>query len=58
MDVREIRELAERFSLDQIEQCIGQQIETDANVCLRNESTEKIINELSKAPFIRKRIGP
>ena len=54
MDVREIRELTERFSPDQIEQCIGQQIETGANVCLRSESTEKVINELAKAQFIRK----
>jgi hypothetical protein len=53
MDIKEIRELAQRFSPDQIEQCIGQQLETGANVCLRNESTEKVINELAKAQFIR-----
>jgi hypothetical protein len=27
--------------------------ETGANVCLRDEATEKIINELAKAQFIR-----
>ena len=53
MDIKEIRELARRFSPEQIEQCIGQQIETGANVCLRDEATEKIINELAKAQFIR-----
>jgi hypothetical protein len=53
MDIKEIRELAQRFSPDQIEQCIGQQLETGANVCLRSESTEKVINELAKAQFIR-----
>jgi len=53
MDIKEIRELAQRFSPEQIEQCIGQQIETGANVCLRDETTEKIINELAKAQFIR-----
>jgi len=56
MEVREIRELAERFSPGQIEQCIGKQLETGANVCLRSESTEKVVNELAKAQFIRKLI--
>jgi hypothetical protein len=49
MDIKEIRELAQRFSPGQIEQCIGQQIETGTNFCLRDETKEKIINELAKA---------
>lgn len=53
MDVKEIRELAQRFSPEQIEQCIGVQIETGTNVCLRDESSEKVINELAKAQFVR-----
>jgi uncharacterized protein YoaH (UPF0181 family) len=52
-DVKEIKELTKRFTPEQIEGCITQQIETGENICLRNESAEKIINELSKAEFIR-----
>ncbi len=55
-DVKEVRELAKRFSPDQIERCISQQLQTGTNVCLRSESGEWVINELAKAEFIRKRI--
>lgn len=54
MDVREIKELAKRFSPEQIEGCITQQIDTGRNVCMRNESTAAIIDELSKAAFVRR----
>jgi phosphoribosyl-ATP pyrophosphohydrolase len=53
MDVREIKELAKKFSPEQIEGCIGQELETGANVCLRDESSEKVVNELAKAQFVR-----
>lgn len=53
IDIREIKELTKRFSAEEIEGCIAQQIETGENICLRNESSEKIINELSKAEFVR-----
>jgi uncharacterized protein YoaH (UPF0181 family) len=52
-DIKEIKELTKRFTPEQIEGCITQQIETGENICLRNESAEKIINELSKAEVIR-----
>lgn len=52
-DVKEIRELAKRFTPEEIESCITQQLETGKNVCLRNPSTEYIINELSKAGFVK-----
>ncbi len=53
LDLGEIRDLAKRFTPEQIEGCITQQVETGENVCLRDASSEKIINELSKAAFIR-----
>jgi len=53
MDISEIKELARRFSPEEIEGCITQQLETGENICLKDESTERIINELSKARFIR-----
>ncbi len=57
MDVKEIKELAKKFSPEQIEGCITQQLETGKNVCLKNPSAEYIINELSKAEFIKKLMG-
>jgi uncharacterized protein YoaH (UPF0181 family) len=53
IDIKEIKEIAKRFSPEQIEGCITQQIDTGENVCLTDESAEKIINELAKAQFIR-----
>lgn len=56
MDIREIRELAKKFTPEQIEGCITRQIKTGENVCVMNSSTEKIINELAKAQFVRVRL--
>jgi len=53
IDVREIKELAKRFSPEEIEGCISQQIETGENICLKDSSSERIINELSKAEFVK-----
>ncbi len=53
MDVKEIRDLAQRFTPGEIEGCISDQLATGENVCLRNASTEQVINELSKAQFVR-----
>jgi len=51
--LKEIRELAVRFTLEQIEGCIMQQIEEDTNICDVKGTTDHVINELSKAEFIR-----
>lgn len=53
MDIREIRKIAERFTPEEIEGCITRQIETGKNICIESEATDKIVNELSKAVFIR-----
>lgn len=52
-DIGEIKELAKKFTPEQIESCITQQIDTGENICLKTESAEKIINELSKAGVVR-----
>jgi hypothetical protein len=57
MNVPEIRDLAKKFSPDQIEECITQQIETGENVCLRDYSTQVVVGELAKAEFIKKLMG-
>ena len=56
IDLKEIRELAAKYSPDQIESCITQQIETGQNVCLADSDSVRIVNELAKASFIRKRM--
>jgi hypothetical protein len=53
LDIKQIKEIAKRFTPEQIEGCITKQIETGENVCLRDENSEKIINELAKAEVIR-----
>lgn len=57
IDIKEIKEIAKRFSPEQIEGCITKQIETGENICLRSQSAEKIINELAKAEFVKVLMG-
>lgn len=54
--IKEIKELATKFSPEEIEGCISQQLETGENICLRDESSERIISELAKAQFVRQLI--
>ena len=53
MNIRGVRDIARKFTPEQIEDCITRQIETGKNICKTNASTEAIINELSEAEFIR-----
>ncbi len=53
LDIAEIRELADRFTAQDLELCINQQIEQGKNVCKKGSHTEKIVNELAKANFVR-----
>jgi hypothetical protein len=53
MDIKNIREIAKKYTPEQIEGCISKQIETGKNVCLTDATSEKIINELSKAGVVR-----
>jgi len=53
-DIKDIKELAKKFTPEQIESCITQQIKTGQNVCLTDKSTEKIISELAKVSYIKR----
>lgn len=53
MHIKEIRELAKRFTPEQIENCITHQMQEGTNVCDMSGPTEHVINELSKAGFVR-----
>ena len=52
IDIKEIRELARRFTPEEIESCISQQLREGENVCVAGP-TEEVLNELSKAEFVR-----
>lgn len=53
-DIKELKKLAKKFTPEQIEGCITQQIETGENICLKDQSAEKIINKLSGAEYIKR----
>ncbi|MBM4144984.1 MAG: hypothetical protein FJ240_01735 [Nitrospira sp.] len=53
MDTRLIKDIARKYTPEQIEGCITQEIETGRNICLADANSEKIVNELSKAEVIR-----
>ena len=53
MDIKEIREIAKKYTPEQIEGCITQQLETGKNICIENQDTVKILNDLSQAEFVR-----
>ena len=51
--IKEIRELAKRFSPEEIEACIKQHIEEGTNICEIKGEIEKVIGELAKAQFVK-----
>ncbi|MDA8088753.1 MAG: hypothetical protein M0Z61_00815 [Nitrospiraceae bacterium] len=52
-DLKTIREIAKKYTPDQIEGCIIMQLETGQNVCLMDRHHEGVINELAKAAFVK-----
>jgi hypothetical protein len=53
---KEVRELAVKFTSNEIETCLTQQLQEGVNECKMGTSTDHVINELSKAEFVRKRM--
>lgn len=52
MDGKRIRELAGKYTAEQIEGCIARQIDTGENVCLADGTGEASVSELSKADVV------
>jgi hypothetical protein len=52
-ELKQIKDIAQKYSPEEIESCITQQVETGKNICLTDERSEKIISELSKAGVIK-----
>ena len=53
MHLKEIRELAQRFSGEEIEGCIHHQLDAGSNPCAPSESAEEAMNVLAKADYVR-----
>ena len=51
--VKEIRDLARRFSGEQIEGCIHHQLDAGNNPCAPSESAEAAMDVLAKADYVR-----
>lgn len=54
MDIKEIKELAKRFSPEEIERCIQQQLREGENICDVKGPIEYVIGELAKAEVVKK----
>ena len=53
MHLKEIRELAQRLSGEEIEGCIHHQLDEGSNPCAPSESAEAAMNVLAKADYVR-----
>jgi hypothetical protein len=56
VSVAEIRELAKRFSADQLEHCLNNELEVSANECMQGGSPEEIVATLAEAEFVREQV--
>ncbi len=52
-EMKQIKEIAQRYTPEEIENCITQQVDSGRNVCLSDERSEKIVSQLSKAGVVR-----
>ena len=53
MKTPEIKKLVEKYSPEQLETCIAQQLEKGENACDIVDESDKVIAELSKAGVVR-----
>lgn len=51
--IKEIRELARRFTPEEIENCIKQQLKEGTNICEVTGPIEAVIGELAKAEVVK-----
>lgn len=54
VDIKEIRELANKFTPQEIESCIQHQLKEGENICEVKGPTEYVIGELAKAGVVKK----
>lgn len=53
MDTKQLKKLTEKFSPDQLQSCIRQQLDKGENQCDLVDETDEVITVLSKAEVIR-----
>ena len=53
IDIKEIRELAKKFTPGEMESCIKQQLQEGTNICEVTGPAEHVIGELAKAQFVK-----
>ena len=53
IDIKEIRELAKKFTPEEMESCIKQQLQEGTNICEVTGPAEYVIGELAKALFVK-----
>ncbi len=54
IDIKEIKKLAKRFTPDEIESCIQQQLKEGENICDIKGPIEYVISELAKAEVVKR----
>ena len=53
MKIKEIKELAKKYSVEKIEECINEVIESGKTSCEVSGDTIEMINTLAKAQYVR-----
>ena len=56
MNIKEIKELARKYSVEKIEACINEALEIGKTSCEVSGDTLEIINTLAKAQYVRELI--
>lgn len=54
--MKEIRDLAEKYSHAELESCIEQQISEGSNACFIGQTPEETMNVLSKASYVKQQV--
>ncbi len=55
--MKEVRELAQRFTPDELEACISQQLNIGNNTCEMSGPTDEVIKVLAKAEYVREQMN-
>jgi len=53
IDIREIKELAKKFTPEELENCIKQELQEGQNICDVKGPIEYVVGELSKAEVVK-----
>lgn len=53
MKSQDLKKIADKYSADQLEACIRQQLDKGENACEIVDGTDSVIEELSKAEVVR-----